>query len=226
MDKPARIAILLLGGSSARYGGDTPKQLIPVNGKPLFLYALEALEKTEEVDSIFLVVKDGIEETVRKCVEGRSKIKAILLGGKTREASVKKGLDCISSLYEDDALVLIQDADRPHLSEKMIAENYAKAACSGAAVTAIPCSDSLFLSKDGSAVSAYLNRQEAYLAQTPQTFRLGLLKKAHEKEGGFTDDASEVSALGCKVSIVEGDPSNYKINTKEDMLRFQKEVIQ
>ena len=74
MDKQAHIAIYLLGGSSVRFGGDTPKQLIPVDGKPLFVYALKTLDESEEVDSIYLVVKEGTKEQVEKGVQVLTKI--------------------------------------------------------------------------------------------------------------------------------------------------------
>ena len=224
MDKQAHIAIYLLGGSSVRFGGDTPKQLIPVDGKPLFVYALKTLDESEEVDSIYLVVKEGTKEEVEKEIGGVHKIEGILIGGETREASVKKALDALASHYGEDALVLIQDADRPNLSLRMIQENYEKASLLGAAVTAIPCSDSLFLSEGGNLVSTYLNRAEAYLAQTPQTFRLGWIKEAHERQDGSTDDASKVFSLGKNIGIVLGGASNYKINTREDLERFKKEA--
>ena len=105
----------------------------------------------------------------------------------------------------------------------MIEEGIAKAKRIGASVTAVPCSDSVFVSLDKESVSSYQPRETTFLAQTPQTFRFSLLKKLTFAEIS-TDEASQVRALGEEVAIVRGSPNNYKINYPEDLERFKKEV--
>ena len=220
-----RIAILLIGGSGTRFGGKTPKQLFPILGKPLFCYALETLNRSSSVDAIYLVVKEGTLSDVKESAQAYEKIQGYILGGGSREDSVDNAISFLEKEgASGNALVLIQDGDRPNLTERMIEENFQKASVCGAAVTAMPCSDSVFCSEDGETVSRYLNRNEIYQAQTPQTFRFSLLKKALRSATGATDDASRALLFGAKPAIVRGESQNYKINTEEDMERFRKEV--
>ncbi len=225
MEISKRIAILLLGGSAKRFGGNVPKQLLPVNGNPLFCYALDSLSNSPEIGEIILVVREDLEDEVRSIVKKRAYTKPIqyVHGGDSRSESVHHAINYLKEKKTpDDAIVLIQDADRPHLDERLIKEGVEKAAETGASVTAIPCTDSVFVSTDSNHVSSYQPRETTFLAQTPQTFRLGLLKKLSFAEIS-TDEASQVRALGETVSIVRGSPNNYKINYPEDLERFAKE---
>ncbi len=226
MKKSAQIAILLLGGSATRFGGDTPKQLLPVNGKALFCYPLNVLDSSPEIDEIVLVVRKDLEERVKREVRNDPSSKPLhyVYSGSSRSESVEHAVSFLKEGgFEDDSIILIQDADRPHLDERMIQEGIAKAKRVGASVTAIPCSDSVFVSLDKDSVSSYQPRETTFLAQTPQTFRLSLLKKLTFAEIS-TDEASQVRALGKEVAIVKGSPNNYKINYPEDLERFKKEV--
>ena len=216
---------MLLGGSAKRFGGDTPKQMIQVNGKPLFCYALDRLVSSSMIDEIILVVREDLKEQVNQIVAKRSYSKKIsyVLGGDSRSESVHHAIDHLTGeSTPDDSIILIQDADRPNLTEGLIEQGVVKAEEVGASVVAIPSSDSVFLSLDQESVSSYQPRETVFLAQTPQTFRLSLLKKL-TFAGVSTDEASQVNALGAKVAIVEGSPSNYKINVREDLERFLKE---
>ena len=226
MKSSTRFAILLLGGSATRFGGDTPKQLLPVNGKPLFCYALSALDSSPAIDEIILVIRKDLEEKVKEEVGKGSWRKALcyVYGGNSRSESVEHAVSYLKERgIQDNSIVLIQDADRPHLDQRLIEEGIAKAEETGASVTAIPCSDSVFVSLDKASVSSYQSREATFLAQTPQTFRFSLLKKL-AFAGISTDEASQVHALGDKVAIVYGSPNNYKINYPEDLERFKKEV--
>ncbi len=225
METSERIAILLLGGSAKRFGGNTPKQLLPVSGKPLFCYAFDSLSNSAEIDEIILVVRPDLEKSVRSIVEKRANAKPVqyVHGGDSRSESVQHAINYLKEKKTpDEAIVLIQDADRPHLDERLIKEGIEKAAKTGASVTAIPSTDSVFVSTDFNHVSSYQSRETTFLAQTPQTFRLGLLKKLSFAEIS-TDEASQIHALGATVSIVVGSPNNYKINYPEDLERFAKE---
>jgi 2-C-methyl-D-erythritol 4-phosphate cytidylyltransferase len=226
MVKGNRIAVLLLGGSGKRFGGQMPKQLIPVNEKPLFCYALEALDKSPVIDWVLLVVRPDLEGEIKTDVANYYFEKPIsyVSGGETRSESVHHAVDYLAENgIGDDALILIQDADRPNLTSYLIEEGISKAEEVGASVTALPCSDSVFVSDDLSFVSSYQPRDNTFLAQTPQTFRLGLLKKL-DFAAKSTDEASQVVALKQKVAIVKGNPDNYKINYPFDLRRFERET--
>ncbi len=225
VERSKRFAILLLGGSACRFGGPKPKQLLPVNGKPLFCYALNALASSSQIDEIILVVRADIKEEVAKILKSLGLNKPIhyVMGGASRSESVHNAVSYLEKKKtQDEDIVLIQDADRPNLDERLIQEGIEKAAEIGASVTAIPCSDSVFISEDLEHVSSYQKRETTFLAQTPQTFRFHLLKKLSFAEIS-TDEASQIHALGVPVSIVKGSQNNYKINYPEDLERFAKE---
>ncbi len=225
MRNPERIAILLLGGSGTRFGGETPKQLLLVAGKPLFEYPLSVLEESPFVDKIYLAVREDLKEKVKQLVSKYVKVQSLVSGGNTREASVKNALTFLESQdVNQNSLILIQDADRPNLTLELIRENFEQAEKTGAAVTAIPCSDSIFRSNDNESIDQYLSRSGVYLAQTPQTFNFSLLQKAHGSTSNSTDDGSKVLSLGGKIAIVPGSPNNYKINYPSDLMRFEREV--
>jgi 2-C-methyl-D-erythritol 4-phosphate cytidylyltransferase len=225
----SRIAILLLGGLGTRFGSSKPKQFLPMGGQPLCLYGAKALEGSPEVDYIVYVVPKGYERNFSLILEkaGHAKASSIIVGGPTRQES---GHLAVSYLLErqasPDALVLLQDGDRPRLKERYIRENFAAALEQGASVTAIPSSDSVAISKVPSVIDGYIPRQEVYLLQTPQAFRLGLLAKAMEAAAkakrDFSDDGSLVLALAnVAPRIVLGDKANLKITTQEDQALFE-----
>ena len=192
----------------------------------MFCYALDVLVSSSEIDEIVLVIRADLESEIKRIVEQRGYEKPIayVSGGNSRSESVHRAVSYLKSVgIKDNAIVLIQDADRPHLDERLIQQGVAKALETGASVTATPCSDSVFVSADLEHVSSYQSRETTFLAQTPQTFRFGLLKKLSFAEIS-TDEASQVRALGATVSIVRGSPNNYKINYPEDLERFEKEA--
>ena len=220
------IAVLLLGGSGVRFGGKTPKQLVPVRGKPLFCYPLEELDKSPLVDWILLVIREDLDQEIKNDVAKYFFEKPIsyVAGGSSRSESVRHALSFLREReVDDDALILIHDADRPNISAYLIEEGFKKAEEVGASVTALPSADSVFMSEDLQTVSAYQPRSKTFLAQTPQTFRFSLLKDMPFAEN-FTDEAGQVSSMGRKIAIVNGNPGNYKINYPADLRRFEREL--
>jgi ribitol-5-phosphate 2-dehydrogenase (NADP+) / D-ribitol-5-phosphate cytidylyltransferase len=224
-----RYAIVLSGGVGERFSASVPKQFVLMKGKKLLSYSLEALEKSKEVEAVLLVApKDFLAESKEIAIEvAAEKLIDVIEGGGTRQDSSRLAIEYLLSRgARKDALVLVLDADRPNLLERYIAENYLKASQNGASITAIPSSDSIAVSGDESTISAYLPREEAYLVQTPQGFRLSLLASAHEKarkeKKHFTDEGSLVLAYeGTSPLIVRGDKNNLKITTTEDKTNFE-----
>ena len=219
MDRSKRqtYALLLLGGSGLRFGGATLKQFRLIEGKPLVRYAFDELAKSDRLQTIILSVKRGTEQTVADFINGHDKGKDILFapGGQTRAESVKNGLSLIK---DEEALVLIQDGDRPNIEQRMIDECLDKAKEVGGAVVACPTYDSVLLANKGMA-ERYLPRDTVYHVQTPQAFRLSELK-AHFHDLKHTDEGSLLVDDGCPVAIVKGSHENLKINTIEDEERF------
>jgi len=219
MSTSKNFAILLLAGSSSRFGGHTPKIFLEVDNKPLFIYPLEVLDNNSNIDEIILVTKNELISQIKQDLQRFSikKVTKIVLGGETRSESVKNGIDSLESSTTN--IVLICDGDRPNLTDRIISENINAAKNADGAVTAVKSIDSTFLLKGG---IEYLDRNNLWNAQTPQTFKINVIKDAFSKINfnNFTDDASIVRKLGYNIAVVEGDYSNFKITTKTDFDRF------
>ena len=218
------IALILAAGSGTRMGLETPKQFVLVKDKPLLYYSVKMFESYPELDAIVLVTnKENIslvEEIVKEF--NFKKVKAIVEGGETRQDSVYNGLNKIKEFASEDDVVLIHDAARPLVNHRIIFDNIKACNEFGAVDTAIQASDTIVKSSDGSGVDELPLRRELYQAQTPQTFKLGLILEAHEYARNHhipdvTDDVKLVLSLGKEVHLVEGSKLNFKVTTPEDL---------
>jgi 2-C-methyl-D-erythritol 4-phosphate cytidylyltransferase len=227
-------AILLMAGSGERFLNPTPKQFLRMGGHPLFSYAARALENSPDIDFIVYVVPKGYLEAAEKSLveEKLMKEHGIIEGGASRSESAHEALKYLLKRgAKPSSIVLLQDGDRPNLTARLIHENIAAAAAFGASVTALPSSDSVAISKEPSLIDGYIPRQEVYLLQTPQAFRLSRLKeafdKAKEKAKNYTDEGSLVlSVIGLAPRIVLGDKKNGKITEPSDAVLFEGELAQ
>ena len=223
------VALVLFGGSGERFGGSEPKQFVALGDRPMIAVTLEGLSACPDIEEIYVVAKTG---TVQKTLDVVShyripKVKAIIPGEKTRERSVYEGILYLREIgLPGDALVLVHDGDRPLIDPKVVKGNYDAAYKTGAAVTAIPATDSIIASTYGDKVDHYLPRKEIYLAQTPQTFRFSILSSSFEhvakrnRFDDFTDDASLVKSRGHEIAIVPGSRENVKITTRFDLASY------
>ena len=221
-----RVAIALFGGSGERFGSPEPKQFIMLGDAPMMIVTLRGLSSCKEVDEIYVVARGDTMKRTHELISEYQvrKVKAIIPGGKSREESVEAALRYLDRIRLDyDDLVLIQDGDRPNVDPDIVRANYEAAFESDAAVTALPATDSILYSELGLEVNSYKPRSTIFYAQTPQTFRFGLVLRCfdyarrHKKLDMFTDDASLVKSCGHKVKIVPGKKSNVKITTKLDL---------
>lgn len=212
------VALIVLGGEGKRMGLTVPKQFLLHNNIPLFIYTIKKFNNHPMVDEIILVTnKDYLSFTKDEVNKYHlKKVKNIVIGGNTRMDSVMNGL----SLINDDDIVLIHDAVRPFVSEKIITDNINECLKTGAVVTAIKETSTISSSDDGMSIKAPLDRNKTYIHQTPQTFKAKIIKKSYQtiKNKEFTDDATLVHELGYKVSFVDGENTNIKITKKEDLL--------
>ena len=213
-----RLAILVAGGSGTRMGTDQPKQFLLLRGEPVLLHTLRRFaEPALGVAEVVLVLPGNQLDTWRElCSEFDVAIPhRLVAGGATRWASVKAGLAALAGHAE--GLVAVHDGVRPLVSRAVVERTYAAAATHAAAAAAVLPKDSVRLvSQHGSAAQ---NRSRLRLMQTPQTFEIGLLRRAYAMPelATFTDDATVVDDL-CRVQLVEGDYRNLKITTPEDLL--------
>ena len=144
------------------------------------------------------------------------------IGGATRQASVHAGLEALASQKPD--VVLIHDAARPFVSAALISRAIDAARRTGAAIPAIPVTDTVKLIGDTGNVEATPERARLRIAQTPQAFRFDVILDAHRRaardgRSGFTDDAALAEWAGLTVATIEGDPANMKLTTPEDFVR-------
>jgi len=208
-------AIIVAAGSSRRMKGKD-KVMTPISGKPALLWSLEALQRSPEIDRIILVNSEQNHGEVQCLVgEGKwGKVADICIGGERRQDSVAAGLikagDC--------KWVLIHDAARPVLTEELIKNGIEAARETGAAVAAVPVTDTIKVADDTGMVIETPSRKNLWAVQTPQVFLLDILKEAYQKfKDDVTDDASLVEKLGYKVRLYPGSYDNIKITTPRDL---------
>ncbi|OLB99322.1 MAG: 2-C-methyl-D-erythritol 4-phosphate cytidylyltransferase [Nitrospirae bacterium 13_1_40CM_62_7] len=202
-------------------GSNIPKQFLTLGGLPVLVHTLRVLEAADSVGEIILVVPEADREFCLQEIVTRhrlSKVNKIVAGGERRQDSVHHGLSAIDG---DPDLVLVHDAVRPFLTREMIGGVLEQAAKHGAAVVAIPMRDTVKQVGTDRLIECTVDRRSLWLAQTPQAFRLALLREAHRKakqEGiQATDDAQLVERLGHRVALVEGSAENIKITRPEDL---------
>jgi 2-C-methyl-D-erythritol 4-phosphate cytidylyltransferase len=220
------IGIILAGGTGSRMGNmDKPKQFIDIYGKPIIIYTLEVFDNHPEIDYIAVVClqeyMDYMKILLRKYEI--NKVKWLIEGGATRQESVYNAIKFISKDLNDDDILVIHDSVRPLVSYKIISNNIFNAKEFGATDTVVPSSDTIIKSFDGVEIHEVPNRSELFIGQTPQSFKLGLIKKAHEaaiekNKLNATDDCQLVLDLGHKVRLVMGEKLNFKITSFDDLL--------
>lgn len=214
-------AVLVAAGRGERFGQAVPKAFVPLAGRPLVLRAAEALSAVAEVVCVQPVVPADALERFAALVAGASvspKLAPAVAGGAERQDSVAAGLDVLPA---DIEWVAVHDAARPLVRPADVARVVAAAAESGAAILATPARDTIKRVEAGHSV-ATPPRGELWAAQTPQVFRLELLREAHAKaraEGRRgTDDAELVERLGVSVRVVEGSADNLKLTVASDLV--------
>lgn len=210
------IAIIVAAGRGKRLGSSLPKQFLKVRGRTILEMSVEAFEQNKYVDEIFVAANADYCELTEKLCRGFSKLKKIVAGGAERQDSVRAALDCLRG---ENGIVLVHDAARPFVSEAVINAVIEGTADFGAAIPTVPAKDTI-RQVDGTG-SRTLQRETLACVQTPQGFRISLIKHAFEKAQaeGFlgTDDASLVERMGINISMVQGEDANRKITTREDL---------
>ncbi len=210
-------AILVAAGRGRRMGAAEPKQILPLAGRAMLEHSLRAFERCDDVAAVTLVAPPELESHEGLELQNYPKLVSRVDGGKTRQESVWLGLSAI----RDGEWVVVHDAARPLVSDELIDAVLQAALCSGAAIPACRVSDTIKRA-EGEAVIATLDREGMLLVQTPQAFRLDLLRQAHALalRDGFqgTDDSHLVERLGEPVTWVEGTPLNLKVTTPDDLV--------
>lgn len=213
-------ALVLAAGRGERLGQETPKAFVPLAGRALVLHALAAMAAAPAIERVVPVIaRVDLERWERLGPELAAipKLAAPVFGGAERQDSVRAGL---AALGPDTRWVAVHDAARPFVRPAAVARVLEAARAGGAAILAVPVSDTIKRVRAGFVVETP-PRSECWAAQTPQVFRVELLREALAKAGAEgrtgTDDAQLVEWLGVAVAVALGDPDNWKLTLPEDL---------
>jgi len=208
-------AIIVAAGSSQRMGG-VDKVFALLGGKPVLSRVIDAFQGCNSINQIVVVVSRENLENCRQLIAepGWSKVVEVCAGGRRRQDSVAAGLSRLSQCQ----WVVIHDGARPLVTADLIERGLEAARETGAAVAAIPVTDTIKAAGDDRLVQQTLPRRNLWAVQTPQVFRFDIIAEAYEKaKGEVTDDATLVEQLGYQVKLYMGSYDNIKVTTLDDL---------
>lgn len=215
-------AIILAGGKGKRMGSAISKQFIDIKGKPIIYYTLKKFSENKKIDNIIVVLPEDevkyFKENILKKYELR--INKIVIGGKERQDSVYNALKSLKNSSTD--IVLIHDGARPFISERIINEGIKFAEIYGAAAPGVMPKDTIKVKNEKNFSVDTPNRANLVSIQTPQVFKFDEILECHEKiryNGEMvTDDTMVVEKYGYSVYLYDGEYTNIKVTTLEDLI--------
>ena len=215
--------IIPASGMGSRFGGKTPKQFIRlgVQNKEVIAYTIAKFQSMKQVSEIVIATHVSFIKRVKKIVDQNkfTKVKNVVPGGKTRQRSVFNGLKAMNCHKSD--VILVHDAVRPFITRRKISEIMREMKHYNAVIPGLKINDTLKRVSRNNYIIGTMSRDNTWRVQTPQAFKYGLLMKAYniairDKFNG-TDEASLIEHANYKVRIIEGERTNIKITTKEDL---------
>ncbi len=222
----ASCAVLVVAaGRGSRFGGEVPKQYLPLAGVPVVRRTMLAFLAHPAVTAVRPVIHPDDHALFAEAADGLA-ILPPAEGGAKRQDSVRLGLESLIETAPD--LVLIQDAARPFADAALIDRVVARLAEYPAAIPGVPVSDTLKRGGDNGLVAATVPRAGLYRAQTPQGFRFPEILQAHRAAAGqdLTDDAAVAEAAGLAVALVDGSEENVKVTTRDDLARAERTLAE
>lgn len=208
-------ALIVAGGNGSRMNTNIKKQFILINDIPIIVHTVRAFLDSNVIDEIVVVTADEDIPEMFDLVKqfDLTKVTQIVAGGETRTESVKNGLMAVNTEY-----VAIHDGVRPCIKQKHIKTVVEKAKKHGSSALGVPVRDTLKSVSDGD-IKTTVDREGLWQIQTPQCFKTEIIKDAYEKYDGqsFTDDCQLLEVQNISVKMVEGDATNIKITTKDDL---------
>jgi 2-C-methyl-D-erythritol 4-phosphate cytidylyltransferase/2-C-methyl-D-erythritol 2,4-cyclodiphosphate synthase len=210
-------AIIAAGGRGARFGGAQPKQLLPLGGRPILQRSVEAFVRHARVTDLVVALPAELAADPPAYLRAGGKPVVLVEGGARRQDSVARALARVPAAAE---IVVVHDAARPLVSAALIARTMDAAIADGAAIAALPATDTVKRGDERRLIVGTVPRGEIYLAQTPQAFRTSVLRAAlalGDRAADATDEAALVERTGHPVRLVEGDSRNVKITTAGDL---------
>lgn len=224
------VALLLSGGSGVRLGSDIPKQYLDVNDRPVISYCIECLSRHEGISAIQIVAASQWQQQITdwlKVYDICGKFQGFSVPGENRQLSIFNGLKDIREYADDADVVLVHDAARPLLSDRMITDCLQAMEGYDGVMPVLPMKDTVYRSEDGKTVSTLLDRTQIYAGQAPEAFRIGLYYAANERIfpdiiRGINGSTEPAIMAGMNIAMIPGDEGNVKITTKNDLERVQK----
>jgi 2-C-methyl-D-erythritol 4-phosphate cytidylyltransferase / 2-C-methyl-D-erythritol 2,4-cyclodiphosphate synthase len=222
---PAKVAaVIVAAGRGYRAGGDLPKQYRALAGEPVIRPTLAAFLGHPQITAVLPVIHPDDQAIFQAATAGLERLLPAVPGGATRQASVRAGLEALRAAEPD--LVLIHDAARPFVSSDLISRAIAAATEHGAAVPAIPVTDTVKVVDARNMVSETLDRSRLRTVQTPQAFAYEVIVALHDRAAAagrhdFTDDAALAEWAGRAVNVFGGEAGNVKLTTSEDFERAE-----
>ena len=224
------IAIIIAGGSGRRMGLDVPKQFVNVNDRPILIYTLQGFQKHPEIDAIEVVCLDGWQPVLTAYAKqyGITKLTSVVTGGATGQESIRNGLFALESVAAPDDIVVIHDGIRPLVEAEVLTDVLRVCREHGAAVTAMPYNEQIFVTEDAETSTAYVPRETVRRVSTPQAYRFGLIDQAYheafEKNIGISGSSyanTLMVDLGHRLWFAAGSDKNIKLTTREDLELFK-----
>ncbi|MBO6271593.1 2-C-methyl-D-erythritol 4-phosphate cytidylyltransferase [bacterium] len=214
------VALILASGTGSRCGLNYPKQFAQINGKTVLEYTIEKFENNSSIDSIYLVTNEEYVSKVSDLSKNYSKVVSVVKGGETRKDSSYNG---IFSIKESECNVLIHDGVRPFVSDEIINRCVEALKTKDAVCVTIDSTDTIFNIDERGIIKDIPNRNFIKRAQTPQCFKLSVIKKAHQlansdKHCYVTDDCGLIMHYNlADIYTIDGSIENIKITYKEDL---------
>jgi 2-C-methyl-D-erythritol 4-phosphate cytidylyltransferase / 2-C-methyl-D-erythritol 2,4-cyclodiphosphate synthase len=219
------IALIVAGGSGHRFGAERPKQYLDLVGKPILRRTVEAFLSHPQITGVQVVIDPSWRAQYDRAVAGLG-LPEPVTGGATRQDSARNGLEALAAQAMPPGRVLIHDAARPLTDAETISAVIDALDETPGAIAAVPVADTL---KRGTQdlVSATVNREALWRAQTPQGFRFNDILSAHRAAGGLalTDDAAVAEQFGLPVRLIPATEDNFKVTTPDDLTRAARVLL-
>jgi len=222
------VALILAGGTDPRFQMAIPKQFVIVENRPIIVYTLQVFQEHPEIDEIIVSCLHGWKEMVQAYAKqfNITKLVHIVEGGEDAQESSRKGVEWLTQNHKTDDLVVIHDAIRPLVTEKIISASIKCCREHGMGVASVRSMDTIMMTEDGETGLKNISRNSIRRVQTPQTYHLDYLDKMHRKalEQGIVkcvDNNSMLSELGEVIHFSKGSDFNIKINLVEDVEMFK-----
>jgi 2-C-methyl-D-erythritol 4-phosphate cytidylyltransferase / 2-C-methyl-D-erythritol 2,4-cyclodiphosphate synthase len=212
-------AIIAAGGRGLRFGSAEPKQLLTLAGEPILKRSVDAYLSCELVSDLVIALPAPLARVPPEYLQHASKPVIVVEGGERRRDSVANAFARVPARAD---VVVVHDAARPLISDVVIRRTIDAARESGAAIAAIAARDTVKRVGTGGIIAETLPREQIFFAQTPQAFRVAVLRDALAQAGDATDEAMLAERAGHTVRVVEGDVRNLKITTPDDLATAQR----